>query len=263
MLERERIANHLGDIGAICNDVAFAFLFFQCTTLKEKFVRTSNRLFGHRFMMDRVVPGGVTIDLDDGGIDLMLGELETFAREFERLVVIYDNNPSLEDRVRETGILSREQAVDLGMVGIVARASGLELDSRIQSPFPPYDRFIPRIPVFKAGDVNARVWVRIDEVRESVRLLREMLTYLPAGDVRTPFTPPGPDLCGMSFVEGWRGEIVYWVQSGASGEINRCMVRDPSSLNWLGLEQAIHGNIVPDFPVCNKSFNQSYSGNDL
>jgi Ni,Fe-hydrogenase III large subunit/Ni,Fe-hydrogenase III component G len=263
MLERERIANHLGDIGAICNDVAFAFLFFQCTTLKEQFVRAGNQLFGHRFMMDRVVPGGVTVDLDDEGIDRMLRELDTFAREFERLVVIYDNNPSLEDRVRETGILSPELAVDLGMVGIVARASGLELDSRIQSPFPPYDRIVPRIPVYKAGDVNARVWVRIDEVRESVRLLREMLKYLPAGDIGNPFTPPGPDLSGMALVEGWRGEIVYWVQSGANGDISRCMVRDPSSLNWLGLEQAIHGNIVPDFPVCNKSFNQSYSGHDL
>jgi Ni,Fe-hydrogenase III large subunit/Ni,Fe-hydrogenase III component G len=263
MLERERIANHLGDIGAICNDVAFAFLFFQCTTMKEKFVRNSNRLFGHRFMMDRVVPGGVAVDLDDGGIDHMLWELETFSREFDRLVVIYDNNPSLEDRVRETGILSPQQADDLGMVGVVARASGLGLDSRVQRPFPPYDFLVPRIPVYRAGDVNAWVWVRIDEIRESVRLLREMLKYLPTGDIRIAFTQPGPDLAGIACVEGWRGEIVYWVQSGANGEINRCMVRDPSSLNWLGLEQAIHGNIVPDFPVCNKSFNQSYSGNDL
>jgi Ni,Fe-hydrogenase III large subunit len=263
MLERERIVNHLGDIGAICNDVAFAFLFFQCTTLKEHIVRTNHRLFNHRFMMDRVVPGGVTVDLDDAGIEYMRRELDIFTKEFERLVVIYDNNPSLEDRVRETGILSPEQALDLGMVGIVARASGLGLDSRIQSPFPPYERIMPRIPVYQAGDVNARVWVRIDEVRESVRLLREMLINLPAGEVRAPFTPPEQDRSGIAFVEGWRGEIVYWVQSGANGEVNRCMVRDPSSLNWLGLEQAIHGNIVPDFPVCNKSFNQSYSGHDL
>lgn len=263
MLERERIANHLGDIGAICNDVAFAFLFFQCTTLKEYFVRTNHRLFNHRFMKDRVAPGGVTVDLDGEGIEYMLRELDQFAREFERLVVIYDNNPSLEDRVRETGILSPEQAADLGMVGIVARASGLVLDSRILSPFPPYDRFIPRIPVYQAGDVNARVWVRIDEIRESVRLLREMVENLPSGEVRTTFASPAPDRSGFAAVEGWRGEIIYWVQSGRNGEMNRCMVRDPSSLNWLGLEQAIHGNIVPDFPVCNKSFNQSYSGHDL
>jgi Ni,Fe-hydrogenase III large subunit/Ni,Fe-hydrogenase III component G len=263
MLERERIANHLGDIGAICNDVAFAFLFFQCTTLKEHFIRTNFQLFQHRFMMDKIVPGGVTTDLSDDGIIAMLRELDVFSQDFERLVVIYDNNPSLEDRVRETGRLSTEQAKDLGMVGIVARASGLDLDSRRQYPIPPYDIIIPKIPVQPAGDVNARVWVLIDEIRESVRLLREMLENLPTGEVRTTFVQPEPSASGIAFVEGWRGEIVYWVQAGKAGEVNRCMVRDPSSLNWLGLEQAIHGNIVPDFPVCNKSFNQSYSGNDV
>ncbi len=263
MLERERIANHLGDIGAICNDVAFAFLLFQLHTLKEYFVRTNHRLFGHRFMMDRVVPGGVTIELDDAGTEEMLRELDSFTGEFERLVTIYDENPSMEDRVRDTGRLSPEQAKDLGVVGIVARASGLKMDSRLQSPFPPYDHLIPRVPVYQAGDVNARVWVRIDEIRESVRLLRQILEELPPGEVRVPFTPPEPDRSGFSLVEGWRGEIAYWVQSGANGAINRCMVRDPSSVNWLALEQAVHGNIVPDFPVCNKSFNQSYSGHDL
>jgi Ni,Fe-hydrogenase III large subunit len=214
-------------------------------------------------MKDLVIPGGVTVDLNSDGIESMLEELYTFIEEFERLVMIYDNNPSLEDRVRETGILLPEQAVDLGMVGIVARASGLGLDSRIQSPFPPYNRFIPQIPVYREGDVNARVWVRIDEIRESVRLLRQLLIYLPAGDLRSSVTLPEQDRSGFAAVEGWRGEIIYWVQSGFNGEINRCMVRDPSSLNWLGLEQAIHGNIVPDFPVCNKSLNQSYSGHDL
>jgi Ni,Fe-hydrogenase III large subunit len=149
------------------------------------------------------------------------------------------------------------------VVGIVARASGQALDSRIQSPFPPYDRLVPRIPVYSAGDVNARVWVRIDEIRESLLLLRQIVENLPTGGVRTTFAPPTPDRSGLALVEGWRGEIVYWVQSGAKGEISRCMVRDPSSLTWLGLEQCVHGNIVPDFPVCNKSFNASYSGHDL
>jgi Ni,Fe-hydrogenase III large subunit/Ni,Fe-hydrogenase III component G len=263
MLERERIANHLGDIAAICNDVAFAFLFFQFSILKEHIVRSNYRLFGHRFMMDRIVPGGVTIDLDAAGREEMLRELDRFSGEFERLVVCYDENPSLEDRVKETGVLTLAQAKDLGLVGIVARASGVALDSRIQSPFPPYDRLLPNIAVHQAGDVNARVWVRIDEVREAMRLMRQILENLPAGGVRGHFTRPEPDRCGFSMVEGWRGEIACWVQSGAKGEINRCMVRDPSSVTWLGLEQCVHGNIVPDFPVCNKSFNQSYSGNDL
>ncbi len=263
MLERERIANHLGDIGAICNDVAFAILLFQLHTLKERIVRTNDSLFGHRFMMDRVTPGGVTVDLDDAGVIEMQRELDAFSVEFDRLVRIYDENPSLEDRMKETGRLTPETARDLGAVGIVARASGLSLDSRLQSPFLPYDRLMPNIPVHSAGDVNARVWVRIDEIRESVRLIRQILESLPGGELRAPYSKPEPDRSGFALVEGWRGEIAYWVQSGSSSEINRCMVRDPSSLNWLGLEQAIHGNIVPDFPVCNKSFNQSYSGHDL
>jgi Ni,Fe-hydrogenase III large subunit/Ni,Fe-hydrogenase III component G len=263
MLERERIANHLGDIAAICNDVAFAFLFFQMNILKEHLVRCNYHLFKHRFMMDCVVPGGVAIDLDANGVTLMLDKLERFMEEFERLVLSYDENPSLEDRVKETGILSKEQAKDLGVVGIVARASGLSLDSRVQSPYPPYDQLVPQVAVHHAGDVNARVWVRIDEIRESVRLLRELLLNLPSGELKREVASPEPDRSGFALVEGWRGEIAYWVQSGVNGAINRCMVRDPSSVNWLALEQAIHGNIVPDFPVCNKSFNQSYSGNDL
>ena len=263
MLERERVANHLGDIAAICNDVAFAFLFFQFNILKEQLVRTNYRHLRHRFMMDRVVPGGVAVDLDGEGIEELLGELDTFATEYERLVAMYDNNPSLEDRVRETGVLSPEKARDLGVVGIVARASGQPLDCRIQAPFPPYDLFPPRMTVLHSGDVHARAWVRIEEVRASVKLIRQILTDLPAGEVRVPLTPPEPDRSGLALVEGWRGEIVYWVQSGPEREINRCMVRDPSSVTWLGLEQCIHGNIVPDFPVCNKSFNASYSGHDL
>jgi len=263
MLERERIANHLGDIGAICNDVAFAFLFFQCNILKEQIVRTNFQLFQQRFLKDRIVPGGVTVDLSDEGIESMLRELDEFSKKFEQLVVIYDNNASLEDRVRETGIFSTEKAKDLSTVGIVARASGLDLDIRLQKPAAPYDIIVPRVSVQHAGDVNARVWVRIDEIRESVRLLREMLYHLPTGEICAEFTPPLSQASGLAFVEGWRGEIMYWVQAGKDGEVNRCMVRDPSSLNWLGLEQSIHGNIVPDFPVCNKSFNQSYSGNDL
>jgi Ni,Fe-hydrogenase III large subunit/Ni,Fe-hydrogenase III component G len=262
-LERERIANHLGDLGAICNDVAFAVLLYQFHRLKESLLRTNLRLFGHRFMMDRVVPGGVAVDIEDGGSAAILEELEWLAIEFERLVVIYDENSSLEDRVRDTGVLKPEQARDLGVVGIVARASGLNLDCRIHHPFPPYDRINVNVPVLISGDVHARAWIRVEELRESIRIIRELLGTLPTGKISAAVGSPLPDRSGFAAIEGWRGEILYWVQSGQNGEINRCMVRDPSSLNWLGLEQCIHGNIVPDFPVCNKSFNQSYSGHDL
>jgi Ni,Fe-hydrogenase III large subunit/Ni,Fe-hydrogenase III component G len=262
-LERERIANHLGDLGAICNDVAFAVLLYQFHRLKEILLRTNRSLFGHRYLMDLVVPGGVAVDIDDAGISTIETELGQVEKEFERLVRIYDENSSVEDRVRDTGILPPEKARDLCVVGIVARASGLNLDCRIHHSFPPYDRISVNVPVLVSGDVHARAWVRVEEVRESMRLIREILRTLPGGRI---FGAPGEarsDRSGFAAVEGWRGEIITWVQSGPKGEINRCMVRDPSSVNWLGLEQCIHGNIVPDFPLCNKSFNASYSGHDL
>ena len=262
-LERERIANHLGDLGAICNDAAFAFMLYQTMTLKEMLVRTNQSLFGHRFMMEKVVPGGVSADIDSKGEEAILTEMDYLSKEFERLVVIYDENSSLDDRVRETGVLAPEKARELGVVGIVARASGLNLDCRLQNPFPPYDRIRVNVPVLISGDVHARAWVRVEEIRDSIRMIREILRDLPAGEVSAVVEPPAPGVCGFAAVEGWRGEIIYWLQAGPKGEVNRCMVRDPSSLSWLGLEQAIHGNIVPDFPLCNKSFNQSYSGHDV
>jgi Ni,Fe-hydrogenase III large subunit/Ni,Fe-hydrogenase III component G len=266
LLERERIANHLGDIGAICNDAAFAFMLYQLSRLREVMLRTNDRLFGHRLIMDRVVPGGVGVDIDGPGKTEILSELNLIAKDFERLVQIYDDNPSLEDRVRDTGILTPRKAREICAVGIVARASGLNLDCRIFHPFPPYDRYHELelgVPVMITGDVHARTRVRIQEVRESIRITRWILDNMPGGAIASPFERPSPDTAGFAAVEGWRGEIIYWTQAGLQGEINRCMVRDPSSLNWIGLEQAIPGNIVPDFPLCNKSFNQSYSGHDL
>jgi Ni,Fe-hydrogenase III large subunit len=214
-------------------------------------------------MMDLVVPGGVTADLNADGGGVIINELDKMEKDFERLIVIYDENSSLEDRVRDTGVLRSEVARDLCVVGIVARASGLNLDCRVHHPFPPYDRIEVNVPVLVSGDAHARAWVRVEEVRESIRIIRELLRTMPAGRLMTPMDRIVPKRSGFAAVEGWRGEIIYWVQSGPDGGINRCMVRDPSSVNWLGLEQCIHGNIVPDFPLCNKSFNQSYSGNDL
>ncbi len=229
-------------------------------------LRTNQSLFGHRFIMDRVVPGGVAADIDASGHEAMLVELGALSKDFERLVVVYDENPSLEDRVRNTGILKPEQAREICAVGIVARASGLNLDCRIFNPFPPYDQYDRLelgVPVMITGDVHARAWVRIQEVRESIRIIKWILENMPEGSISSPCLAPAADKAGFAAVEGWRGEIIYWLQAGPNGEVNRCMVRDPSSLNWIGLEQAIHGNIVPDFPLCNKSFNQSYSGHDL
>ncbi|MBF0318639.1 MAG: NADH-quinone oxidoreductase subunit C [Nitrospirae bacterium] len=260
-LERERIANHLGDIGAICNDAAFAFMLYQCTRLKETMLGTNHKLFGHRFMMDRVIPGGVAADIN--AKNEILTELDFIGEDFDRLVRIYEESSSLEDRVRNTGILTPELAAEFCTVGVVARGSGLNVDCRVHSPYPPYDSIMVKTPVLTAGDVHTRLWVRVEEIRESIRIIRRILKNIPDSGIVANCGAPAAGATGFAAVEGWRGEIIYWLQSGQSGQINRCMVRDPSSVNWLALEQAIMGNIVPDFPLCNKSFNQSYSGHDL
>jgi Ni,Fe-hydrogenase III large subunit len=213
--------------------------------------------------MDSVLPGGVSADISKEGINRILQELVWLEKEFETLVKIYDGNPSMEERVRDLGILTREQALNLGVIGVVARASGLRIDCRERSPFPPYNKIEVNVPVYTTGDVNARVWVRIEEVRESIRIIRVLLGDLPKGEIVVKCPLPGVDKTGFSVVEGWRGEVLCWLQSDPNGHINRCMVRDPSALNWLGLEYAVMDNIVPDFPLCNKSFNCSYAGNDL
>ncbi|CAG1065908.1 hydrogenase, group IVf [uncultured bacterium] len=263
MMERERIANHLGDIGAICNDTALAFLHYQFSILREKVLRTNKAVFGHRLMMDSVCPGGVLKDIQVASIDLMLEEARSVSEEFERLIRIYENNPSMEDRLYNTGVLSPEIAKAIGAVGFVARSSGQALDVRKDTGYAPYAKHCPKVPLLSSGDVHARAWVRVEEVRESYRLMKEFIGSLPSGPIAAEWGPPQPGASGFSAVEGWRGEVVYWVSCGPDGNINRCMVRDASSVNWLAIEQAIHGNIVPDFPLCNKSFNQSYSGHDL
>lgn len=263
LLERERVANHVGDIGAISNDAAFTFLHYQTAILRERILRHNHTLFGHRLTMDMVVPGGVNVDITPPAADIIKRELTAFSVEFEKLVHIYEETPSLEDRTCNAGILTPSLAKDMGVVGVVARASNQMLDARVHHCSPPYNIIAPNIVRRVEGDVNSRVLVRIDEVRDSVRIIREIIDGLPQGKLSVDCPEPQPGATGISFVEGWRGEIIWWVQAGPAAEINRVMMRDPSSVNWLALEQAIKGNIVPDFPLCNKSFNQSYSGNDV
>ncbi|MBI5238191.1 MAG: NADH-quinone oxidoreductase subunit C [Deltaproteobacteria bacterium] len=264
MIELERLANHLNDIGAICNDTAFSFMLYQFSRLREYVLRACKEVFGHRLMMDTVIAGGVCLDIDRADTALILKTIGLVSSELERLIAIYDDNPSLEDRIYTTGILRQDIAKDLGAVGFAARASGVPLDVRLERPFPPYDIVRPLPIVLDSGDVHARAWVRVMETRDSIRMIKEMLEGLTEGPVSAEFDPHvQPDEAGFSSVEGWRGEIIYWVQSGPANGINRCMVRDPSFVNWLCVEQSIKGNIVPDFPLINKSFNQSYSGNDL
>jgi len=262
MAERERIANHLGDIGAICNDVGFSFALNQLGRLKEEWLRENARLFGHRMMMDRVIPGGVSVDLDAAAAEAMAEHCRHIEKEAAELIEILERSESLEDRLMTTGRLTPDMASDLGAVGYVGRASGVDFDVRRDAPYPPYQQLQVRVPVYRAGDVAARAKIRADEIIVSLGLIRRMLELLEPGEILAPL-PQGRAGEGLGIVDGWRGEILTYLSLDESGRVERFYPRDPSWLTWPALEQLIQGNIVPDFPVCNKSVNGSYSGQDL
>ena len=262
MAERERIANHLGDIGAICNDVGFTFAHMQCARLREIWQRRNHELFGHRMMMDVLIPGGVSSDLDSVAMAALRSDHQVLRREAANLFDIIDDHPSLQDRLAGSGVLSAQDARALGCTGYVGKASGQAFDARCHSAYAPYDRFNLPVVVYGEGDVAARVRVRMDEVQASLELMEQLLAELPPGDIAAAFAPVS-QADGIGIIEGWRGEIVTYVRFDGEGRIARFFPRDPSWFTWPALERLIHGNIVPDFPVCNKSVNGSYSGHDL
>jgi len=263
MCERERVANHVGDLGAMLNDIAFAFGFYQFARLREEWQRVSREAFGHRFMMDCIVPGGVAADLDERLIAAMRSEVGALRKQIARLMAIINDLPSVADRVRGAGVLKPEHAKALGCVGYVGRASGMDLDVRRDAPYPPYDRLTVKVPLHHFGDINARARTRLEEIAVAFDLMEALLAGLPAGPIRAAWTQAAAGAEGLGLIEGWRGEILSYVRFGADGRIARFFARDPSWTTWPALELLIHDNIVPDFPVCNKSVNGSYSGQDL
>jgi Ni,Fe-hydrogenase III large subunit len=262
MAELERLANHFGDFGAICNDASFAIMHAQTGVLRERVLRAAAAGFGHRLMMDVVVPGGVAADLAPDGaaqIDDLISEI---GRVFPRLVALYDNTASLQDRTVTTGILKPALARQFGAGGYVGRASGRAFDARRAIGYPPYDALEFEVPVLDGGDVNARVWIRIREIEQSLALMAQILAALPQGPLRVP-AESGSACEGLGFAEGFRGDVLAWLALDRDGRIARCHLRDPSWFQWPLLEAVVEGNIVADFPLCNKSFNCSYSGHDL
>ncbi len=265
LAELERLANHLGDIGAICNDAAFAMMLAQCSILRERLLRATDLAFGHRMGKDVIAPGGVTRDLTPDGVAALEAALAEVAGRLPRLVALYDGTASLQDRTVGTGRLSPDLARQFGAGGFVGRASGRSFDTRRALPYAPYDALAFAVATRDGGCVNARVWVRFDEVQESLGLLSQLLASLPGGPVRTDLLPArateGAE--GIGLVEGFRGDVFVHLALGPDGRIARCHLRDPSWFQWPLLEAAIEGNIIADFPLCNKSFNCSYSGHDL
>jgi Ni,Fe-hydrogenase III large subunit len=259
--ELERLANHLGDIGAVCNDASFTLMHASCGWLREQVLRAAHACFGHRLMMDCIVPGGLRADLAPGGAQRLTGLVAVVRSRFAELVDLYDNTASLKDRTVSTGILTPALARQFAAGGYVGRASGRNFDARRAPGYPPYGELKFEVPVVQAGDVNARVWIRVLEVEQSLALVEQILERLPSGPVRADL--PASQGEGASLVESFRGDIFAWVRLGAGGQVERCHLRDPSWFQWPLLEAAIEGNIVADFPLCNKSFNCSYAGHDL
>jgi len=263
MAELERLANHLGDVGAICNDAAFAMMLAQCSVLRERVLRACAVGFGHRMMRDRVVPGGVSHDLDSAGIDGLKALVENIRATFPSLVLLYDRMASLHDRTVGTGVLTPDLAKRFGAGGVVGRASGRDFDTRRDLAYAPYDRLLFTVPQRHDGDVNARIWLRIDEIEQSLTLVAQMLAQIPQGPIFAPLPPANAAHQGVGLVEGFRGDVLAWVALDKKGDIAQCHLRDPSWFQWPLLEAVIEGNIIADFPLCNKSFNCSYSGHDL
>jgi Ni,Fe-hydrogenase III large subunit len=262
LAELERLANHLGDIGAICNDASFTLMHAHCSVLRESVLRSANAAFGHRLMRDIIVPGGMTHDLTDEGKQIIQTMLENIRLRFPGLVELYDNTASLQDRTVDTGVLKPALARQYAAGGYIGRASGRTFDARRTLAYPPYDGLRFEVPVLNEGDVNARVWIRVREVEQSLSLIEQILDRLPAGALCTPIGRTSELREGMAIVEGFRGDVLVWLRL-RDGRIERCHLRDPSWFQWPLLEAVIENNIVADFPLCNKSFNCSYSGQDI
>ncbi len=261
-LEHERLANHLGDLGALGNDAGFAFGLTHFSKLKEDLLRANSVAFGARYLMEYVVPGGVAVDVNTEARGLLLELYDALESSVVNLRAIYDNHAGLQDRFREAGRLDRSKAKRLGAIGLAGRASGLAFDLRVNHPFAPYTSLGVNMMMQTGGDVAARVQIRFDEVIESLRLCRAFLADVPVGAIQTTVPTAPAHQLGMGMIEGWRGPVVVALETGNDGGIHRCHTHDPSWQNWPLIEHAIIGDIVPDFPLVNKSFNLSYSGQD-
>lgn len=263
-LELERLHNHIGDVGAICNDTAYALAHAHCGRLKEQLMQLNDGLTGSRFLRGVNRVGGVSIDLSGVQLSQVDAELQAIEQEFSGIEKILLANASLTERLENTGVLSESIAWDHAVMGVVGRASGIDRDLRRDRPFAAYPECQPKVAVYRYGDVRARMRVRLDEVHDSMRLIHTLRRQLPMGPLATQAVEPVTQgQWAISAVEGWRGEILYVVMAGEEGRIHRCKVRDPSFVHWPAIQWAALGNIVPDFPLINKSFNLSYAGNDL
>ena len=263
LLELERLYNHIADVGAICTDTGFALANVHALRLREDLLRLNARLVGHRLLRGTLRPGGVARDFTAEQNADVRDSIGRVIADFDEIVEIATHNGLVLDRLHGTGRLDKQTAREMQVVGIPARASGINEDARRDHPFAAYAALPPRIAVHTEGDVWARLMVRVEEAREAARLIGSALEALPGGSLAVPVDTLPEGEAAFGLVEGWRGPIWHWVVAGKNRTFRRVKIKDPSFANWPALNYAILKNIVPDFPLVNKSFNLSYAGNDL
>jgi Ni,Fe-hydrogenase III large subunit len=262
-LELERIANHVGDLGAIANDVGFLPTASYCGALRADFLNVSAELCGSRFGRSLLVPGGVKFDVGVAEARALAARVRASWGKAKAAATLMFESPSARARFEGTGTVTRETALALGLVGPAARASGVDRDVRRDHAFGIY-RFV-HVPVTTTdgGDVHARALVRLLEAERSAEFVASQLENLPEGEARAAVGPLAPGRLVVSLVEGWRGEIAHVVSTDDRGRFEHYKVKDPSFHDWFGLAMALRDGQISDFPLCNKSFNLSYAGHDL
>jgi len=264
--ELERLANHFGDIGAMMLDAGFNFGGANGARLREMIMQINERLTGSRFLRGVNSFGKIKLKIKQKNYLELFEELKIIKNDFEEIISVSKNSSSLLNRLKKTGILNKKRALDHGVVGVAARACGIMLDARIDNAYAAYDKLNYKIQTEKSGDVYARFQVRIKEVRIAFEMLEKCLKFLSKSKEEQDKNLElklKPNSYAIGITEGWRGEIVYFLATDNKGRISRVDVRDPSLLNWTATSYAIIGNVIPDFPLINKSFNLSYSGNDV
>jgi Ni,Fe-hydrogenase III large subunit len=262
-LELERVANHTGDLGALAGDVGYLPTSSFCGRIRGDFLNMTALICGSRFGRGQVLPGGVGFDMTRQDSDLLAERLAHSLKDLTVAAELLWNTPSVLARFEDTGAVQAQVCRELGMVGVPARACGVEIDCRFNFPAGIYRFAQIHVSTSNTGDVFARAYVRWLEVQRSIAFLRDQLEALPEGRIKTELKPLSPRKFGVSMVEGWRGEICHVGMTGPDGSLCHYKIVDPSFHNWTGLAMALRGQQISDFPLCNKSFNLSYCGHDL